>query len=82
MSKLQILLTLVQLFGPVVFKEAWPTIRDLLNILKSAPQQQIVMGRAMAKAREERVGTAQREELLRMAEEAGVPKEEVEAAIR
>jgi len=78
MTKLQILLTLFQLFGPVM-SDAWPLIKELLDILKKAPAPK-ALGRTRF-GRSERVEKAQREELKRLAEEAGVESEEVEQAI-
>jgi hypothetical protein len=82
MSKFQLLLTLFQFFGPVM-KEAWPVLQELFNILKNAPQppRKPILGRARMMARPEKVDEAQKQELMRLAEEHGVDTKELEESL-
>lgn len=80
MSKFEILLVLLQMFGPVI-KEAWPLILQLFGVLEKAPQPQFANLLGRARGRQDRVDDAQKAEVYRLAGEHGISKEEIDAAV-
>lgn len=87
MSKIEILISLFQMFGPVI-RDAWPLILELFGKLQNTPKfatepPKPMMGRTrvVQASRNEKVEAAQKEELFRLAEQHGVTKAEVENAL-
>lgn len=73
MSKIGLLITLLQVVGPAV-KDNWETIRAVLDLVKKAPRQ-ARRGPPLQSGREEKVNEAEKQECLRLASECGVEEE-------